>query len=388
MKNVHSLLAPQAVLCRGTFAEKLRKIIARENTERVLVVSGRNLYTATGAEDAVASMNSTAEIKVFNYSSPNPTIEDIQSCIAVMGEWKPQIVVGLGGGTAMDVAKAATAIAANPDKPLDYVLKKSKLMIPPLQKLVLIPTTTGTGSETTQFAVVYVESIKHSLDHEFLLPTWSLLDANLPLTLPPKIQAATILDALGQSVESHWSIHSTQLSRQYAEEAIELIWDTLNEKKCDGLDASSQEKLLVASHLSGRAINITRTTAAHAMSYALTSNFGIPHGLAVGLLLPAFLTFNYDTREESLQDNRGIAHVRDSVERIAKLLRCKSVQACAEWLTELLREFGFSPMLRDHGVTNAHIDEQLVPAFNVERGKNNPRRVTQADLSLLLKNIW
>ena len=377
----------KVIKCKGLLASELMKVLHVESVRRILVVTGRNLYESSGAKKTLTSVFDEYSIAFFRYSNPNPRIEDIADCLELARKHSPQIIIGLGGGTAMDIAKITHALVSHVDDPCEYITKSKFLSNPPTQLLILVPTTTGTGSEITQFAVAYIKGRKYSLDHEFLRADYCFLDSELTLSLSPKLVAITAFDALSQAVESYWSLNSTSESRSYAKKALQLLKDNLP-LVSENARIDVRDNLLMASHLSGKAIDITRTTAAHAISYGLTSHYGLPHGLAVILTLPSFMVFNQGVDSESNQDARGVDYVRDTLGDIAAILGFEAIEECSTWIQEMLETFGFQMRLRNYGVTRKDIDENIIPSYNEERGRNNPRRVTKRDLKAILMDVW
>ena len=187
-------------------------------------------------------------------------------------------ILAVGGGSAMDVAKCIKLFSGmNPD---ENYLKQEFADTGIL--LAAIPTTAGTGSESTRHAVIYYRGEKQSISHPSLVPQFACLVPSVLKDLPVYQKKCTMLDALGQAIESWWSVSATEESIGYSRIAIELI---RNNWKPYIRSGKRSDQILLAANYAGRAINITATTAAHAMSYKLTSLYGIPHGHAVGLCL-------------------------------------------------------------------------------------------------------
>jgi len=377
----------QVYYASGRTAEYLSKIIHDLDVHRIFIVTGTNLYSLSGAKQVLEKTLEGLDVKYYHYPSPNPTIEDIRDSVEKSRAHNSQIIIGLGGGTAMDIAKATRAFVPNLGNPADYIINKNPFSNPSQQTLVQIPTTSGTGSEITQFAVVYIEGTKYSLDDPLLKAGYCILDPQLTTSMTPKLTVVTALDALSQAIESFWSIKSTEESRTSSMEALKLIAPRF-EKLASELTLEDRDALLTASHLAGQAIGVTRTTAAHAISYSLTSKYDVPHGLAVALTLPSFFNFNYEVDAESNQDPRGVKFVREHIEIIAKSLETDSVNECVNWLKTTIDSFGISLRLRDYGIEQDIIENVIVPSFNEERGKNNPRKVTKDDLTKILLEIW
>lgn len=214
-----------------------------------------------------------SDYKTFSDFNPNPLYEDVLKGLEAFEGCDS--IVSVGGGSAIDVAKAIKYY---------YCLDETGNFINKNIKHYAVPTTAGTGSESTRYAVIYKKGVKESLTHDAIFPDVIVLIPDFLKTLPLYQKKCTLLDALCHSIESIWSINATEQSKTYAQEAIEIIKN--NYKAYLNGDISVISDIQKAANLAGRAINITQTTAAHAMSYKITSLFGIPHGYAVALTLP------------------------------------------------------------------------------------------------------
>lgn len=211
--------------------------------------------------------------KTFSEFQPNPLYEDV---IKGMQAFKAcDCIVSIGGGSAIDVAKAIKYYTCM-DKEGNFTYKNIKHYA--------VPTTAGTGSESTRYSVIYKDGTKQSLTHDAIYPDVAVLVPELLKTLPDYQKKCTLMDALCHSIESIWSVNATEQSREYAREAIEII----KENYRDYINGKAEviPAIQKAANLAGKAINISQTTAAHAMSYKLTSLYKIPHGHAVALTLP------------------------------------------------------------------------------------------------------
>ena len=250
-----------------------------------------------------------------------------------------------------------------------------------------LATTAGTGSESTHFAVLYVGHVKHSIAEACILPDVAIVDVDLMMSMPARLAAATGMDALSQAVESYWSIHANAQSKRYAAEAIPLIVSNLV-VSVNHPSHASRAVLARAAHLAGKAINISKTTAAHAVSYPLTSFWGIPHGHAVALTLSSFLLYNHAVDDADVSDKRGAKYVRRSIEEIAQLLGGSSVSEAKQLIDTLMLQVGLETDLSKLGIQGDK-DIQLIldNGFNPDRVKNNPRLLTRSALSDILTNL-
>ncbi len=299
------------------------------------------------------------DLPVFSGYHPNPDLDD---CLAGAEAYRALGCDGLlsiGGGSAMDTAKGVKAflIAERREDVACSRLPKG-VRLPH----IAIPGTAGTGAEATPIAVTYVNGQKLSLDHPALLPEGIILDGSLLDTLPDYHRKACAMDALCQGIESYWAAKATQESRIHAEKAIRGVLENLTAYLHGSADA--QDGMLLAAYESGCAIRISRTTAAHAMSYQITKQFGYAHGHACMLTLPHLW-----------------AHLMQGGERTELLneLACiigPAVEEVPGFLLSLLRKMEMLP--------NCHPDGALLDALaasvNVQRLGNHPEQLTTAQL--------
>jgi alcohol dehydrogenase class IV len=251
--------------------------------------------------------------------------------------------------------------------------------------LVAIPTTAGTGAETTQFAVVYIGRIKHSIDHAALRPNVAIVDPALTASIGPRASAASGMDALAQGIESIWSVASTAHSRRAATRAVRLALSCLEAAVVEGT-REGRIGMSMAAHLSGLAINETRTTASHAASYPLTARHGIPHGHAVALTLPAMLEFNAGVGPDDVLDPGGVVAARAKLGVVLDVLGVPDAAAGRRRLLDLMTRLGLETTLGELGITD--LDPLVAEGFNPARAGNNPRRHTPEVLRSMLAGPW
>ena len=339
---------------------ELEDIIEKHNVQRLLVVHGKKSYTTSHGNELIFHVLRKHIISVAYFSdfSSNPRNEDVQTGADVVRTFKPDAIVAVGGGSAMDVAKLVRYAAEMPQVPL-----------------VAIPTTSGTGAEVTQFAVCYVDGKKESIDHADILPEYSILIPALTMANNRYLTACTGFDALAQAMESYWNIHSTKESELYAVEAIRMLWDSLNRFSVDPdscmHDYNWREQMMYGAHLAGEAINITRTTAPHAMSYVLTSKYGYPHGHGVALTFPYFFEKNIRcTKDECLVVNyeEYVARMRSLVQLIDWSMHDNLFVKMKKFVNILGLGYDaarpYTPIVVERGV-------------NLQRAGNNPMKLSE-----------
>ncbi len=365
-------------------AEALGRLCERARS--VLVVTGKSSYCRSGAQALVErQLGRTPVVRFWDFAN-NPKLEDARRGRDLCRSANADLVVAVGGGSALDMAKLIATFAVQEGEPEDFVLGRRPLSTDALS-LIALPTTCGTGSESTPFAVVYIGKTKYSLAHASMLPTAAILDANLLDALPPRVVAASGMDAFSQAVEAFWSVNSTDASREFSRQALELLLPALEDAVLRPQPATLQAMLLAA-NLAGQAIAIARTTAAHAASYPMTSFFGVAHGHAAALTLPAFMAFNAEVGEGDIQDPRGVAFVRRRMAELCDWLEATDVEDARQKCIRLMASIGLETALAPLGIrTDADVEVIVTNGFNPQRVKNNPRAVTEEGLRSILQSI-
>ena len=305
----------------------------------------------------------------FEGFSPNPLYEQVREGIRAFNENRCDSIVAAGGGSALDVAKCIKLYCRIPLEQNFLQTEKHDTGIP----LFAIPTTAGTGSESTRHAVIYYQGIKQSISHPSIVPDVAVLEPALLKTLPLYQKKCTMLDALCQAIESTWSVNSSNESKEFAREAITLIRNNW-EKYIVNQSDEAAALILKAANLSGRAINITATTAPHAMSYKLAALHQLPHGHAVAVCLPEVWEYML-AHLDDCADSRGSAYLADTL---------ASLPVSLEWFRQLMAQLELASPVSPNASQELPM---LLQSVNPERLKNNPVALTEQALSLIYKKI-
>lgn len=348
------------------------------------IIEGRSSYQKIGEELRALGVkkyllvytNSAKRLPVWQYLSeqdipfetfcgftPNPKYEEIETGVDLFNSAGCDAILAVGGGSAIDVAKCIKLYCKMPKDKIYLKQEYTDTGVP----LIAMPTTAGTGSESTPFSVIYFGGEKQSVKHPSILPNVAVLDSDVLESLPTYQKKCTVLDALCQAIESWWSVHSTFESCAYAKEAIEKIVANIYEY-IDENTAQAREEIMSASNLAGRAIGITATTAPHAMCYKLTTTYGFPHGHSVALALPRVWKYML-AHPEKCTDQRGADYLISTFSEIAKALGYETAEKAAE---------GFEKMLAHLEIcypTEKDMDEKakyFAASVNVLRLGNNP----------------
>jgi alcohol dehydrogenase class IV len=371
--------------CVFTRLTQVGDMLAEVGAKSVFLVVDRLAYDSSGARSLLARHWEARNVVEFDAFENNPRCEDVLKGVEQYRRIPCDVTVAVGGGTAIDVAKLIRCLATQRHSPADIIADNS-LIEQSACPLVAVPTTAGTGSEATHFAVLYCDGVKQSIAHHSIMPDVAVVDWRLTESVPPKITAETGLDALTQAIESIWCIRSTTESIVYSVEALSLILNNL-EMAVHAPTPDARAAMSRAAHLAGKAINITKTTAPHAISYKITHDFGIAHGHAVALTLGSVLTFNADVTVEDVTDARGVEHVRKMIDLILAKLGCKHVQDGRARIAELMESIGCAARLSELEITGHQTLKSIAESVNLDRLQNNPRKMTTVQLLKLLESI-
>ena len=364
---------------------RLRELLEERGARTVLLVTGKGSFEASGAQAALEPYLAGADVRRFCDFQNNPRVEDVRRGIAIAREETPDLVVAVGGGSVMDMAKLINVLAPFEGDARDLIESKR-----PLQgksaPLVAIPTTAGSGSEVTHFAVVYAGKTKYSVATDCIRPDHALVDPQLTYAMPPRLTATCGFDALSQAVESYWAVGSNVSSQHHAAAAIRLILGSLR-KAVHAPDPVSRAQMAEGAYRAGKAIDISKTTGAHALSYPLTASFGIPHGHAVALTVGRFFMVNSQLDRVELNEPRGRHYLEAALSDLYQLMGCRCAEECCAMWYELMADVGIETSLEALGVRSAPDKSRIVAGVNTERLDNNPVKLNEHDLLTLVGGL-
>jgi alcohol dehydrogenase class IV len=348
-------------------AAEMRRLVRQYAARRILLVASDGAVARTGLPAALG----TAEVDRFAGFTANPRLDDVLAGCRRRDRTVPDLIVGVGGGSTMDTAKLVRLLPSDRDRALDVLRGRDDAGPPREIPLVVVSTTAGTGSEVTQFATVYCDGVKLSLDRPAARPDVAVVDPALTASCPATLAASCALDALAHALESLWSVRSTAESRFLALQAgaglARLLGGGLRT-----LDDPSREALCRLALQAGLAINRTRTTVGHAFAYPLTVRFGIPHGLACALSLSWLLPLAVEHRRAWCRDPRGAEFVGRRLAEMAVMLGAGSAERIGAALGALIDGTGFRSRLGDYGVTPGDLGPIMADALGSQRTGNSP----------------
>lgn len=342
--------------------------------ERMVLVTSHGFRTR-GLVGRVADALGARLVGVVDDVKPNPDVLDIDRQADAIHGLAPEAIVGLGGGSSIDTAKALARLLTQPSGTTLAAHFREGIPLAPVPALpvVAIPTTAGTGAEVTPFGTVwdFERAKKYSVAGDDLYPTAAILDPELALGLPPDVTISSGLDAISHAFESTWNRNATPVTLGLATKSLQLSIPALPQLKDDPSDLQARRAMMEASLLAGLAISQTRTALAHSISYPLTARFDLPHGIACSFTLPALLRFNAEVDDGRLGD-------------LARALGSGDVAELEVALHDLFVRLDVSGQFRRHipDVKGVHplVGEMLTPG----RADNNLRSAVPADVSQIL----
>lgn len=326
-------------------------------------------YPFLNIKDAIEALTVEEMVK-FSDFTPNPLYEQVCNGIDLLKQSQCDTILAVGGGSAIDVAKCIKlAVLAK---------EGNAAIIPPLvsQRLpvdgskipfIAIPTTAGTGSESTHNAVMYYEGAKQTVTNDGVLPEYAVLEPSVLKTLPLYQKKCTMMDALCQGIESWWSVNSTEESYEYSRKTVELIMANWRKYIFENDDEAAAQIMLAANY-GGRAINITQTTAAHAFSYKITSLYKLPHGHAVAVGLPVIWEYMLGNMDKCI-DKRGQEYLADIFAQISKTMECNTPLQAVGAFRQMMKDMELTSPLSEKKEEDLKV---LSTSVNPVRLKNNP----------------
>ncbi|MGP4066201.1 iron-containing alcohol dehydrogenase [Oceanobacillus sp. M65] len=308
---------------------------------------------------------------------PEPTLYIGDQIVDKVRKTEVELVIGVGGGSALDLAKVAAVLGKNEGKVEDYLnLKKKKRFTNKGLPKVLIPTTSGTGSEVTDIAVFSLENTKDVITHENLLADYAIVDPELTYTLPPKITAASGIDALTHAIEAYTSVHSTALTDTLALDAMGRIYKHIRNAVWNSHDKEAREQMALGSLIAGLSFYNAGVAGVHGLAYPLGGLFKIPHGESNAVLLPYVYGHIWSS---------CLAKMTNIAKAFNLPIDGKSDQEIAmdvvQRLQDLVREVGLPTSLKEYDI---HLDDIMILA---ENGMKQTRLLNRSPKPLDIKDI-
>ncbi|WP_114766960.1 iron-containing alcohol dehydrogenase [Vibrio rhodolitus] len=374
------ILRTPDVYCGVNSFHKLPQILKQIQATSVLFITGSS-SVQSGALKKITELLKENDIFSYCYSKvlAEPTIEQLEDMLKECREYNVQAVVGLGGGSAVDAAKVAAALFTNRGSVCDYIGIDTIVNVP--LPIIAVPTTAGTGSETTQISIVTDnnQQLKRAIVSEKIIPNFAVLDPSLTLTKPPKLTAATGMDALIHALEAYVARNASVYSDTFALKAIELISRNILTAYREGSNIKARENMLLGSYMAGIAFANAGVGAVHAFAYPLGGMYGIPHGIANSVMLPTLMRFNIVGSEERF------AILASKLTGDENTSPSDSVA----YVSFLCKELDIPSGLKELGICRSSLDDLASGAMNVTRLlENNPRTINYEDAICIYEDAF
>ena len=303
----------------------IKEYIDDIGADRGVLVCSKS-FAKNGVADEFVRLSGGRIIAVFSDIRPNPTTDNVNSCVKLLRETKADFAVALGGGSPMDCCKAACAIAKGSDDIEAYHSGGKNVKKEEAIPMLAFSTTSGTASEITNISVLtdIKKNLKQPMNDDAMYPEIAVVDPELTLSVPPQITASTGLDVLSHAIESFWSVLNQPICSACSIHSARLVFEWLEKAYNEPDNLEAREKMAEASIIAGVAFSHPRTTGSHACSFPLTNIYGVPHGEACAFTLDYFVRFNAEKADENgrlkaFARDCGFADAFDMADRISQM---------------------------------------------------------------------
>ncbi len=370
--NQFEYCMPSKIVFRHGATQEIKRYV---QGDRILIISDPFLYQ-NGTAKAVGDHLTDCQVAYFSDIEPNPSCESVDAAAKVARDLGAQTVIGMGGGSSMDVSKIVSCLTTDDGSIYDYYSGGTRTLSQRQTKLICIPTTAGTGSEVTNVGV-FTNRQTHikmpMVNHQFW-PDVSILDPQLTYTLPAPITASTGMDAFCHAIEAYWNRDSQPICDCLAVEAMKLILTNIKTAYDQPDNKEARGNMQFASLLAGIAFSQTRTTGIHAVSFPLTTEYHASHGTACAITLPAFIRMS---KEGALE----------KVTALAKTLGYPSIDALADGVEALMSGMKMPVRLHELGVQEDAIEHIAQVGLGAAIIQLTPATIDLETVSALLRSI-
>ncbi len=369
--------SPSNILFEAGASRKIAELVEQYGASRIMLVTDKGVRAAGLTGDAEAALSAARiSVTIFDGVLADPPSHVIESAAALCRDQKIELVLSIGGGSALDTAKLVAYLAKSPDR-LDDIygvgLAKGQRL-----PLILVPTTAGTGSEVTPIAIVTTPTMeKKGVVSPRLIPDWAVLDPELTLGLPSHVTVATGIDAMVHAIEAYTSkVKKNPMSDQLARQALTLLSANIRRVCKDGRDLEARSQMLLGSMLAGMAFANAPVAAVHALAYPIGAIFHVPHGLSNALVLPHVLEFNLPAAEALYAELAGII-IRPGLQATSSRDRAR---AFIDEMISIGKDCTVPASLSAVGITQDDLKKLAEDAMKQTRLLvNNPRQLTFED---------
>ena len=349
----------------------LKKLLSKKIFQKILLISGKKSFYKTGADKIFLDLLKEKNFHLYLKKSYLPEFEELKNIITIKQKIKPDLIIAVGGGCVMDLSKISSVFHETRNLKEKAINSDFSKKI----KVLAIPTTAGSGAEVTSNAVIYIKNIKYSVEGELIKPDYFFLIPKLLKSSNLILDATTCFDAVSQSIESMFSKKSNNESLFHAEKSLKILlknsFNYINSK-----NLKNSHKMLVGANLAGRAINISKTIAPHALSYPFTTLYGIPHGHAVSLTFNNILKYNYLQQHKSDCD----FNVDSRYQILFKITKTKNIYELDKFFENFKKKLHLEQNFKKLKIDLPRDKNKILSSVNDQRLKNNPVKITKRDI--------
>ena len=354
----------------------IKNFILKNKINKILIISGQNSFYKTGADKLFLEILKKNQIFLYLKKKNLPEYTELKKIIEVKQKFNPDLIIAIGGGCVMDLAKISSVFKLEKnfkEKIINSDISKKKI------KVLAIPTTAGSGAEVTSNAVIYINKTKYSVENEKVRPDYYCLIPNLLLSSNKYLDATAGFDAVSQAVESLFSQKSNQESIFFAKRSLKILLNNGNffTKK----NILNSHKMSIGANLSGKAINISKTIAPHALSYSFTTMYGVPHGHAVSLSFNKILKFNFYNQSKAICKY----DLKKRYETLFKITKTKNIQELDHYFINFKKKLKLEQNFNKLGINLKRDSRKIFSKVNDQRLKNNPIQLLKTDISLIFE---
>ncbi len=360
--------------------EDIKKYINDKSFKKIFIICGKKSFVTSGADIFFKKILNNKKIKLFYKNSQLPVLDELIEIINDIKNFKPDLILAVGGGAVIDYAKIANVVDIR-DNLEKLIINYSYPYKKKYTNLAVIPTTAGSGAEVTSNAVIYVNGIKYSFESELLLPDNFFLIPEFLVSAPDKIKASAGFDAIAQAIESLVSKKSNERSVEYATKSLKISSKSYI-SFINNPNLSNATEMSIASNLAGKAISISKTTAPHAVSYPFSSLFNLSHGHAVGLFFEKFLMFNYENYNKA--DTKFDLKKRFNL--IFSLFESKNINELNNQISLIKKQAKLEDNIKKLNIDVIGNSEKIIKGINLLRLGNNPVKIDEKNIFKIISS--
>lgn len=364
---------PTQVYFGRNFIQRLPQIVSEKGLDNILLCTGEHVKNSTEIRSVISKLK---YVKIYSDPIKKCDFATVNKLTTFCRREKIKAIIAIGGGNILDTLKCVAILSIHEGIIEDYVETKKKKFEKNGLFLIAMPTTSGTGSDVSPWAVIWEKGKKYALSFEdYLFPKIAIVDPSLTDNCPSSVTATAGIDAMCQAIEAYWNVNHNPVSDKYALDSIKFILGNLD-FAVNHPNKKVRDNMAWGSLVGGLAFSNTATTICHSVSYPITSHWGIAHGQATSITLPSFIEYTFPAIEEK------------RLNKILRAMNVKNEKEAAENIRKLIKSIGLKTHLSELGISKSGIDIIVAEGFDPERAKNSPRIPTAAELRNLLVSIY